>query len=99
MDLRYVQVASEIPITYIDEDSIPEDSVIILTTEEMDELNLEGGRQIIVNSVCEVPIICDNFTNLNSGLIDSYCFYCCNSSLSSSGIRTGIYSMYDKYRR
>ncbi|XP_011050130.1 PREDICTED: uncharacterized protein LOC105143470 isoform X2 [Acromyrmex echinatior] len=44
------QVASEIPITYIDEDSIPQDSVIILTTEEMDELNLEGGRQIIVNS-------------------------------------------------
>ncbi|XP_018393608.1 PREDICTED: uncharacterized protein LOC108772554 [Cyphomyrmex costatus] len=43
-------VTSEIPITYIDEDSIPEDSVIILTTEEMDELNLEGGRQIIVNS-------------------------------------------------
>lgn len=99
MDLRYAQVASEIPITYIDEDSIPEDSVIILTTEEMDELNLEGGRQIIVNSVCEVPIICDNFTNLNSGLIDSYCFYCCNLSLFSSGIRTGIYSMYDKYRR
>jgi len=38
--------------------------VIILTTEEMDELNLEGDRQIIVNSVCNVQIICDNF-NLN----------------------------------
>lgn len=53
---RCAQVTSEIPITYIDEDSIPEDSVIILTTEEMDELNLEGGRQIIVNSVCNVRI-------------------------------------------
>lgn len=49
-NFSYCEVASEIPITYIDEDSIPEDSVIILTTEEMDELNLEGGRQIIVNS-------------------------------------------------
>ncbi|XP_025997216.1 uncharacterized protein LOC105205450 isoform X2 [Solenopsis invicta] len=49
-NFNYCEVASEIPITYIDEDSIPEDSVIILTTEEMDELNLEGDRQIIVNS-------------------------------------------------
>ncbi|XP_018337111.1 PREDICTED: uncharacterized protein LOC108745447 isoform X2 [Trachymyrmex septentrionalis] len=49
-NFSYCEVASEIPITYIDEDSIPQDSVIILTTEEMDELNLEGGRQIIVNS-------------------------------------------------
>ncbi|XP_071575543.1 uncharacterized protein [Temnothorax nylanderi] len=49
-NFSYCEVASEIPITYIDEDSIPEDSVIILTTEDMDELNLEGGRQIIVNS-------------------------------------------------
>lgn len=41
--------------------------MIILTTEEMDELNLEEGRQIIVNSVCNVQIIyiCD-FENLNS---------------------------------
>ncbi|XP_011692451.1 PREDICTED: uncharacterized protein LOC105452758 [Wasmannia auropunctata] len=49
-NFNYCEVTSEIPITYIDENSIPEDSVIILTTEEMDELNLEGGRQIIVNS-------------------------------------------------
>ncbi|KAL0111639.1 hypothetical protein PUN28_013078 [Cardiocondyla obscurior] len=49
-NFNYCEVSSEIPITYIDENSIPEDSVIILTTEEMDELNLEGGRQIIVNS-------------------------------------------------
>lgn len=46
-----MQVSSEIPITYIDESSIPEDSVIILTAEDMDGLNLEEGRQIIVNSV------------------------------------------------
>ncbi|XP_012279259.1 uncharacterized protein LOC105699101 [Orussus abietinus] len=45
----YCEVSSEIPITYIDENSIPEDSVIILTTEDMDGINLEG-RQIIVNS-------------------------------------------------
>ncbi|XP_012150886.1 uncharacterized protein LOC100876849 isoform X2 [Megachile rotundata] len=44
------KVSSEIPITYIDENSIPEDSVIILTAEDMDGLNLEEGRQIIVNS-------------------------------------------------
>ncbi|XP_012523386.1 uncharacterized protein LOC105829233 [Monomorium pharaonis] len=49
-NFSYCEAASEIPITYIDEDSIPENSVIILTTEEMNELNLEGGRQIIVNS-------------------------------------------------
>lgn len=47
----FTQVSSEIPITYIDENSIPEDSVIILTTEEMDELSLEKGAQIIVNPV------------------------------------------------
>ncbi|XP_032689081.1 uncharacterized protein LOC116852641 [Odontomachus brunneus] len=45
----YCEVSSEIPIAYIDEENIPEDSVIILTTEEIDELNLEEGRQIIVN--------------------------------------------------
>ncbi|XP_047345726.1 uncharacterized protein LOC124947510 isoform X1 [Vespa velutina] len=50
-DFAYCEVASEIPVTYIDENSIPEDSVIILTTEDMDGLNLEEGRQIIVNSV------------------------------------------------
>ncbi|XP_072753644.1 uncharacterized protein [Anoplolepis gracilipes] len=44
------EVSSEIPITYIDENSIPEDSVIILTTEEMEQLNFEEGRQIIVNT-------------------------------------------------
>ncbi|KAL6267064.1 hypothetical protein P5V15_000140 [Pogonomyrmex californicus] len=49
-NFSYCEVTSEMPITYIDENSIPEDSVIILTTEEMDELNLEEGRQIIVNS-------------------------------------------------
>ncbi|EFN80703.1 Protein bric-a-brac 1 [Harpegnathos saltator] len=48
-DFAYCEVSSEIPITYIDENNIPEDSVIILTTEEMEELNLEEGRQIIVN--------------------------------------------------
>lgn len=46
-----MQVSSEIPITYIDENSIPEDSVIILTTEDMEELSLEKGAQIIVNRV------------------------------------------------
>ncbi|CAL1675979.1 unnamed protein product [Lasius platythorax] len=46
----YCEVSSEIPITYIDENNIPEDSVIILTTEEMEELNFEEGRQIIVNA-------------------------------------------------
>lgn len=50
-DFTYCEVTSEIPITYIDENSIPEDSVIILMTEDMDGLNLEEGRQIIVNSV------------------------------------------------
>ncbi|XP_076171182.1 uncharacterized protein LOC143148591 isoform X2 [Ptiloglossa arizonensis] len=49
-DFTYCEVSSEIPITYIDENSIPEDSVIILTAEDMDGLNLEEGRQIIVNS-------------------------------------------------
>nr|XP_012217483.1 PREDICTED: uncharacterized protein LOC105669223 isoform X1 [Linepithema humile] len=47
---NYCEVSSEIPITYIDENSISEDSVIILTTEEINDLNLEEGRQIIVNS-------------------------------------------------
>ena len=51
-----LQVSSEIPITYIDENSIPGDSVIILTAEDMDELNLEEGRQIIVNSVCFLSV-------------------------------------------
>ncbi|XP_050446444.1 uncharacterized protein LOC126849037 isoform X1 [Cataglyphis hispanica] len=46
----YCEVSSEIPITYIDDNSIPEDSVIILTTEEMEQLNFEEGRQIIVNT-------------------------------------------------
>ncbi|XP_029659848.1 uncharacterized protein LOC115233505 isoform X1 [Formica exsecta] len=46
----YCEVSSDIPITYIDENSIPEDSVIILTTEEMEQLNFEEGRQIIVNT-------------------------------------------------
>lgn len=46
-----IQVSSEIPIAYIDENSMAEESVIILTTEEMEELNLEEGRQIIVNPV------------------------------------------------
>ena len=49
-DFTLCEVSSEIPITYIDESSIPEDSVIILTAEDMDGLNLEEGRQIIVNS-------------------------------------------------
>ena len=49
-DFTFCEVSSEIPITYIDESSIPEDSVIILTAEDMDGLNLEEGRQIIVNS-------------------------------------------------
>ncbi|RLU17015.1 hypothetical protein DMN91_011084 [Ooceraea biroi] len=49
-NFNYCEVSSEIPITYINENSIPEDSVIILTTDEIDELNLEEGRQIIVNS-------------------------------------------------
>lgn len=48
-DFAYCEVSSEIPITYIDE-NIPENSVIILTAEDMDGLNLEEGRQIIVNS-------------------------------------------------
>ncbi|XP_066597084.1 uncharacterized protein [Prorops nasuta] len=52
-DFTYCEVSSEIPITYIDENSIPEDSVIILTTEDVDGLNLEEGRQIIVNSATE----------------------------------------------
>nr|XP_033328284.1 uncharacterized protein LOC117221433 [Megalopta genalis] len=49
-DFTYCEVSSEIPITYIDENSIAEDSVIILTADDMDGLNLEEGRQIIVNS-------------------------------------------------
>ncbi|XP_031827911.1 uncharacterized protein LOC116424962 isoform X2 [Nomia melanderi] len=49
-DFTYCEVASEIPITYIDENSIAEDSVIILTADDMDGLNLGEGRQIIVNS-------------------------------------------------
>lgn len=55
------QVSSEIPITYIDENSISEDSVIILTTEEINDLNLEEGRQIIVNSVCIKTIYFTSF--------------------------------------
>ncbi|XP_014477716.1 PREDICTED: uncharacterized protein LOC106746060 isoform X2 [Dinoponera quadriceps] len=49
-DFTYCEVSSDIPIAYIDENSLPEDSVIILTTEEMEGLNLEEGRQIIVNT-------------------------------------------------
>ncbi|XP_020293817.1 uncharacterized protein LOC109859711 isoform X1 [Pseudomyrmex gracilis] len=49
-NFNYCEVSSEIPVTYIDESSIPEDSVIILTTEDLNELNLEEGRQIIVNT-------------------------------------------------
>lgn len=49
-EFTYCEVSSEIPITYIDENNITEDSVIILTADDMDGLNLEEGRQIIVNS-------------------------------------------------
>ncbi|XP_076760561.1 uncharacterized protein LOC143429059 [Xylocopa sonorina] len=49
-DFAYCEVSSEIPITYIDENSIPEESMIILTAEDVDGFNLEEGRQIIVNS-------------------------------------------------
>ncbi|XP_063987142.1 uncharacterized protein LOC135167656 isoform X1 [Diachasmimorpha longicaudata] len=48
-DFPFCEVTSEIPITYIDEDNIPPESVIILTTEDVDTLSLEGNRQIIVN--------------------------------------------------
>lgn len=51
-EMHNTQVSPEIPITYIDQNSISEDSVIILTTEEINDLNLEEGRQIIVSSVC-----------------------------------------------
>lgn len=50
-EFTFCEVTSGIPITYIDENSIPEDSVIILTTEDVDELSLENRAQIIVNSV------------------------------------------------
>ena len=50
------QVSSEIPITYVDENSMPEDSVIILTTEDVDNLNLEENRQIVVNQVSPLYI-------------------------------------------
>uniref|UniRef100_A0A0C9QY18 Bab1_0 protein n=1 Tax=Fopius arisanus TaxID=64838 RepID=A0A0C9QY18_9HYME len=53
-DFSLCEVSSEIPITYIDEDSIPQDSVIILTTEDVDSLNLEDNRQIIVNAVSSI---------------------------------------------
>lgn len=49
-EFTFCEVTSGIPITYIDENSIPEDSVIILTTEDVDELSLENRAQIIVNS-------------------------------------------------
>ncbi|XP_015514497.1 protein abrupt isoform X1 [Neodiprion pinetum] len=49
-EFAYCEVTSEIPITYIDENGIPEDSVIILTTDDGDELNLEEGTEIIVSS-------------------------------------------------
>lgn len=39
---------------------MPEDSVIILATEGMEQLNFEEGRQIIVNAVCQV-LFSDNF--------------------------------------
>lgn len=68
----YLQVSSEIPITYIDENSIPEDSVIILTAEDMDGLNLEEGRQIIVNSVCFLFI---NFFKIRYIEIHKNCIY------------------------
>lgn len=63
----------------MDENSIPEDSVIILTTDEMDELNLEEGRQIIVNPVGKIYhfifffyylFLCDKFVNLDGKLVN-----------------------------
>ncbi|XP_015116104.1 uncharacterized protein LOC107040504 [Diachasma alloeum] len=68
-DFALCEVAAEIPITYIDEDSIPQESVIILTTEDVN-LSLEENRQIIVNEdsdqeyiPCSIRI--DQNTNYN----------------------------------
>ncbi|KAK0075165.1 hypothetical protein PV325_007282 [Microctonus aethiopoides] len=44
------EVSSDIPITYIDENSLPEDSVIILTTDDVDELGMDDNREIVVNT-------------------------------------------------
>lgn len=46
----FFQVSSEIPMTYIDS-NLPADSVIILTTDDVDGLNLDENRQLIVNQV------------------------------------------------
>ncbi|XP_015586107.1 uncharacterized protein LOC107263425 isoform X2 [Cephus cinctus] len=49
-EYAFCEVSSEIPIAYIDESNIPENSVIILTTNDVEAINLEEGRQIIVSS-------------------------------------------------
>ncbi|XP_008558675.1 uncharacterized protein LOC103579144 isoform X1 [Microplitis demolitor] len=49
MTLCDVNVSSEIPITYIDENNVAEESVIILTKEDVESLNLDDG-QIVVSS-------------------------------------------------
>ncbi|XP_043286684.1 uncharacterized protein [Venturia canescens] len=46
------EVSSEIPMTYIDS-NLPADSVIILTTEDVDGLNLDENRQLMVNQDSE----------------------------------------------
>ncbi|XP_012259404.2 uncharacterized protein LOC105687991 [Athalia rosae] len=54
-EFTYCEVTSEIPITYIDENGIPEDSVIILTTDDVEGINLEEGAQIIDSAEEFVP--------------------------------------------
>lgn len=86
-----LQVSSEIPITYIDENSIPEDSVIILTAEDMDGLNLEEGRQIIVNSVCIFICLSLDLSRFKY-IYFLYFFFL-------PGLGTRICSLYNKHRR
>ena len=50
----WLQDPLEMPITYIDENSIPENSVIILTSEEIEQLNLSNTASITVREVSKV---------------------------------------------
>lgn len=70
---------------------MPEDSVIILATEGMEQLNFEEGRQIIVNTVCKISFTLVIMLQIN------YHFYRYNLLLIFSGIWTGIHSVYNKY--
>ncbi|XP_034951208.1 uncharacterized protein [Chelonus insularis] len=70
-DTTLCEVSSEIPLTYIDENNVPENSVIILTKGEVDELNLGDDQQIIDSDHEYVPCTISIEDSTNYATTDS----------------------------